>query len=376
MMKLTGLMEKICSFENLIAAYRSAAEGKRYRNDVLIFAQNLEENLYAIRDELLSRTYRVGKYREFYVNYPKRRLVMALEFADRVVQWAIFRQINPFIDKRFIAHSFGCRLNKGTLLAAEQLLSWVQLVSRKPDASEWRMVKIDVSKYFYRVDHATALEIYKDFIDDEWFDWLIGTIIDDDQMPFGLPRGMSADDCPKEERLFNVGMPIGNLTSQETANVYLDRLDQYCKHVLKIRYYIRYMDDIVILVKGVKAAEDSKRRIESFMVQSLKLDMNRKTAIYRITDQIEYVGAIITPHGMRLRKQTVRHAKRSMLHVAEMYAIGAIDLSSALETIRRYQGMTKHKNGYNLRRWIEDNIVLKRDSAARERAERSIYECT
>jgi retron-type reverse transcriptase len=299
---------------------------------------------------------------------------MALEFADRIVQWAVYQQINPFIDARFIEHSYGCRNGKGTLAAAQQLLAWIQLISRKPDAGEWRIVKIDVSKFFYRVDHETALEIYRDFIDDEWFDWLIGSIINDEQMPFGLPRGRSADDCPREARLYDVGIPIGNLTSQETANIYLDRLDQFCKHALRLRYYIRYMDDVVILVRGSDEAERCHAEIEVFLRERLKLDMNRKTATYRINDQIEFVGAIITPYGMRLRKKTVRHAKRSMKHVAEMYAIGTIDLDTALATIRCYIGLTRHKNGHSLCRWIEDNIVLRRNDAARIRAEREVCE--
>lgn len=117
-------------------AYRNAVKNKRYREEVLIFSQNLEANLLALLDELKNRTYRVGKYREFYVNYPKRRLVMALAFPDRIVQWAIYQQINPFIDKRFITHSYGCRNGKGSLAAVQQLHSWIQAVSRKPDAGD------------------------------------------------------------------------------------------------------------------------------------------------------------------------------------------------------------------------------------------------
>ena len=110
MKKLKNLYSKICTFENLLQAYRNAVKNKRYREEVLIFSQNLEANLLALLDELKNRTYRVGKYREFYVNYPKRRLVMALAFPDRIVQWAIYQQINPFIDKRFITHSYGLSL--------------------------------------------------------------------------------------------------------------------------------------------------------------------------------------------------------------------------------------------------------------------------
>lgn len=358
--KLYNLCKAICSFDNLYAAYVEAASHKRYRAEVLKFNQNLEENLFAIQRELMERLYKVGPYRQFYVQYPKPRLVMALGFRDRVVQWAIYRQINPFIDKRFIAHSYGCRNGKGTLAAAEMLLNWIRLISRKHDADGWIILKLDVSKYFYRVDHNVVMDVYADYIDDEWFTWLLGTIINNPDVPFGLPEGMSASDCPPEERLFEVGMPIGNLTSQETANVYLNKLDHYCKHVLKLRYYIRYMDDTIILIKGRVEAERVKRLIGEYLQTELRLALNQKTAIYPVCQGCEFVGCRISPHGIRIRKSTEKHVKRSLKHVAEMYELGAIDLQSALDTVSSYHGLTRHKNGYNLRRWIEENVILQR----------------
>lgn len=103
----------------------------------------------------------------------------------------------------------------------DALLNWVQLISRKPDARDWVLIKCDVSKYFYRVDHKIALDVYRDYTDDEWFLRLMSVILNNPDVPFGLPPGASANDCPKEKRLYDVGMPIGNLTSQETANIYL-----------------------------------------------------------------------------------------------------------------------------------------------------------
>lgn len=136
MEKLHNLRDRICSYENLMAAYREAAAGKRYRNEVIEFTFKLGENVTQIRKELLEGTYKVGPYREFYVRYPKPRLVMALGFRDRIVQWAIYRQINPYLDKRYLAHSYGCREGKGTLAAAVCLHNWQQLISRKPDAND------------------------------------------------------------------------------------------------------------------------------------------------------------------------------------------------------------------------------------------------
>lgn len=359
MKKLRNLKQRICSFDNLLAAYREAAKDKRYRNEVISFSFQLEENLLEIQKQLLERTYRVGAYREFYVHYPKARLVMALGFWDRIVQWAIYRQINPYVDKRYIQHSYGCRKDKGTLKAAQYLLNFVQLVSRKPDARDWVIIKGDISKYFYRVDHEIIMKFYAEISDDEWFLWLIGTIINNPDLPFGLPEGVSINDCPREKRLYDVGMPIGNLTSQGTANLYLDKLDQYCKHRLKLHYYVRYMDDFIIIVRK----EDAQTVLDSiteYLKAELRLSVSPKSRILPVLQPCEFVGYMVTPHGLRLRKKTTKHIKSSLKHVAELYSQGAISLDKALETVRSYHGMTEHCNGYNLRRWIEENIVFQR----------------
>lgn len=146
-----SLLERIYSWENLLNAYHEAAKEKWYRNDVTAFSANLEANLISIQNDLMWRSYEVGRYREFYVHEPKKRLIMALGFRDRVVQWAIYLQVNQELDNGMIYHSYGCRVGKGTTRAAERLQYWSTLVDRKPE--NWHYLKLDVSKYFYRVDH-------------------------------------------------------------------------------------------------------------------------------------------------------------------------------------------------------------------------------
>lgn len=360
MEKLHNLKARICSFENLMRAYRNAASGKTYRDEVIKFSLNLGENLLDLQKDLENVTYKVGPYREFYVRYPKPRLVMALGFRDRVVQWAIYQTINPYLDKRYITHSYGCREAKGTLAAAKCLHNWQQLISRKTDADEWYVIKGDISKYFYRVDHEGVVNSYDAATDDLWFLWLISTIINNPDVPFGLPPGMKPDDCPRDKRLFEVGMPIGNLTSQETANLYLNYLDQYCKHKLHLHFYVRYVDDWCILIKGKQNARDIYADIESFLGRKLHLDISPKSRIQKATDPIEFVGYLITPHGMRMRKKTTKHMKKSLKHIMESYANGVIDYDKAMESAICYIGMCKHCNGHNMRRWIYDNFVLQR----------------
>lgn len=160
MKRLHDLKARICDFDNLMGAYRDAAREKMYREEVITFTLDLGNNLHKLLDELEGMDYEVGPYREFYVRYPKPRLVMALGFRDRIVQWAIYRVINPYLDKRYITHSYGCREGKGTLAAAEQFHNWQQLISRKKQADDWYIIKGDISKYFYRVDHKKVMSTY------------------------------------------------------------------------------------------------------------------------------------------------------------------------------------------------------------------------
>lgn len=153
-----SLLERIFSWENLLNAYHEAASEKWYRNDVMAFSAKLEESLISIQNDLIYRTYRVGRYRQFYVTEPKKRLIMALDFRDRVVQWAIYLQINQQLDNGMIYHSYGCRVCKGTTRAADKLQDWCTLVDRKP-GPRWHYLKLDISKYFYRVDHEVLLGI-------------------------------------------------------------------------------------------------------------------------------------------------------------------------------------------------------------------------
>ena len=142
-----SLLERIYSWENLLNAYHEAASEKWYRSDVLAFSARLEENLIEIQNSLIWRTYKVGRYREFYVSEPKRRLIMALSFPDRVVQWAVYLHVNKELDNGMIYHSYGCRVGKGTTRAADRLQYWATLVDRKPGPS-WHYLKLDISKYF------------------------------------------------------------------------------------------------------------------------------------------------------------------------------------------------------------------------------------
>lgn len=344
---IDNIYDKICEYEELYQSYIEARKGKRYRDDVLVFTDNLEENLIELQNELIWQTYKLGKYRPFYVKEPKLRLVMALQFRDRVVQWDIYKQLYSFYDKTFIEDSYACRRGRGTHKAADRLQYWLRQVSRKP--GEWYYLKLDISKYFYRVDHLVLLDILSRRIKDPRLMQLLETIINSEDTRFGLPAGVSPEDCPEDEWLYDVGMPIGNLTSQLFANIYLNELDQLCKHELHVHYYIRYMDDVIILAESPKELAELKAIIEEFLNSYLHLDLNKKTAIRPCWNGIDFVGYRIWATHRKLKKQTARRIIRVVKHLCGQVAAGNMSKEELMRRIASFNGILQHCNSYGLR---------------------------
>lgn len=152
-------------------------------------------------------------------------------------------------------------------------------------------------------------------------------------------------------------MPIGNLTSQETANLYLHALDIFVKHVLRVHFYARYMDDFILIVKGKKNAQALFSKITEFCGAELLLDMSEKCSIQKASEPLEFVGYIVTPHGLRLRKKTTKHIKHSLIRLLDEYHFGCLPREKLDESITCYIGMCKHCSGRNLVEWINKNIT-------------------
>jgi RNA-directed DNA polymerase len=355
MKRLGNLYEQIIDYENLWNAYLNARKNKRFRGDVLEFTHNVEENLIQIQNELIHKTYKVGKYREFYVYDPKKRLIMALPFKDRVVQWAIYRIIEPILDKQFIYDSYACRKGKGIQKAADRLQYWLRKLDRSVEKPYY--LKLDISKYFYRIDHDILMQILERKIKDRDVLWLLETIIRSEDTKFGIPLG---DHGFERERIDGIGIPIGNLTSQLFANLYLNELDQYAKHQLHLHYYIRYMDDVVILSEDKKEMRDVLEELSIFLQSELRLQLNNKTAIRPISTGIEFVGYRIWPTHRKLKKKTTKKMKRRLRYLKRAYARGEVSADEVRSTLMSYLGYMKHADCYNLKRKILSDLVLVR----------------
>lgn len=360
MAKIKNVYEQIISDENIHHAYLNARRGKRYRRQVLEFTKNLERNLIEIQDELKKEIKNYPKYREFYIYEPKCRLILSQDFKEVVKQWAFYQVLSPLFAKMYISDSYACIKGKGQIAAVKRLYYWLRLVNAPrynatkkgldtSPMSKWYYLKIDFSKYFYRVDHEVMLKVLRHKIkDDRVVQWL-ETRIKSPDMPFGLPAGMKPEDVDINDRLYDKGMPVGALVSQMLANVYNDQIDQYAKRILGIHYYIRYQDDIIILSDDKKQIKEWHRKMEKFANEVMKMELNDKTCIRPINQGIEFCGFRLWATHVKIRKSTALKMKRNLKGVMHRYNKGDITLEKANQVVSSYLGLLKHCDSYALR---------------------------
>ena len=378
MKSIKHVFEQVTDYDNLYKAYLNARLCKRYRYEVLRFSAHLEDYLHLLQEQLVNGTYKLGRYREFYIYEPKQRLIMAQPFKDRVVQWAIYQVLHPLFVKGYISDSYACIQGRGTHSAVERLRYWLQQVNRREE--KYYYLKLDISKYFYRIDHEVLFSILQRRIKDKKMLDLLNIIINSEETNFGLPPGKSPGEVRKSERVSNKGMPVGNLSSQMFANLYLNELVQYCKRELKIHFYVRYMDDVIILSDSKAQLNEWKREINNFLQTRLRLDLNNKTCIRTITLGIEFCGYKVWPTHVKLRKSTALKMKRKLKRLQKQYARGEVSDKRATQTVNSYMGILKHCDSYQLRRKIfgddtetehvEGWFCLQRDSELIEKLRR------
>lgn len=363
----------IVNFENILEADKNASQCKHYRDENLKFSAHREEGIidllnrltyYPVFDEegnqipgKTESSYKVGRYRKKQIYEPKPRIIMALEYPDRVVQWAYYQILNPLFDKQFITHSYGCRQGKGTTKAREQLQRWLRKVNRS--GKTWYVLKLDISKYFYRVDHAVLMDILSRKIKDEEILRDLYKLINCENTAFGLPAGVQPELCNEEDWLFDRGMPIGNLTSQMFANIYLNELDQYCKHELGIHLFIRYVDDIIILWPDKEELKGILDNIKNFLEERLHLELNNKTSIRPAWLPVTFVGAQISPKFIRMRKSARKRMFRQIKFIKKLFEACEIGFQKLNNTMQSYFGLIQHFTAGNLLRKIIDEFSFR-----------------
>lgn len=359
MKKYRNLYPQVYDFQSLYWAYRSARLGKQDRAEVMRFTDRLEENLIDLQNELIWKTYTQSPYREFYVTVPKRRLIMSLPFRDRVVQWSVYQLLMPIADRKFVFDTYACRPGKGTHAALERLRHWLR---GDPNRNRLYALRMDMHRYFYRVNHDILLSLYRKWVADDDLMWLIEHIVRSHDGGLGVVEGSEDYDTRYE----GVGMAVGNLLSQLSATVYLNELDQYAKHTLRLRRYMRYQDDVLVLHPDKDALHRARAEMEAFLADRLALVTNEKTRVHPVSQGIDWVGFRVWPTHVRLRKSTARRMRRRLRSLRRKYEGGKVDLETVHQSVQSYFGILEHCDSYHLRTALSRELTFVRGSGSPE----------
>jgi len=325
---------------NLILAWRKARKGKTRKNDIVEFEKNLIENLLALHYELKNKTYKPRDLTTFPLRDPKTRLISKSDFRDRVVHHAIINVIGFLFEKSFIYDSCANQIDKGNLFALRQFEKYTRKVTCNLKIEAF-CLKADVKHYFEEVDHEILLSIIKRKIIDERVIWLILQILENNVCHSG------GRDKGKK------GMPLGNLTSQFFANAYLNELDYYVKHVLKIKYYVRYVDDFVILHESKEQLEIWKEQINNFLREKLNIELHsQKSRIIHLSKGIDFVGFRNFYHCRLVRKRNIRKMQKR-LDFLRNEEISYLELTNSYQG---WQAYVKWANSFSLRKSIQKEI--------------------
>lgn len=325
------LFERIASPENLFAAWDSFKWDKRNKPDVRQFEWNLEEKIFALHRELVAKTYRHGPYVGFYITDPKQRHIHKATVRDRILHHAVFSVLNPIFEETFIATSFSCRIGYGTHKGIDALGNAARRIGRN-NTRTCLALKCDIKKFFDSVDHDILLRILSERVKDTDALWLLRQIVES----FGTGTG----------GLFaRKGLPIGNLTSQLFANVYLNEFDHFMKREVQVRDYFRYTDDFVILSSDRAYLEGLLPQIDRFLTARLRLTLHpRKVTIRRLTQGIDFLGYVTFPYHRLLRATTRRRMFRKLRRRLLERDTGRVSDAAVESALQSYLGVLSHAN--------------------------------
>lgn len=347
------LYEKVCSLENLKLAFNRARKGKGKKNYVIKFEANLEKELLQLKKELETLAYKPRPLKTFVIRDPKTRVISASHFRDRVVHHAVCNIIEPIFDKTFICDSCANRKKKGTSFAMKRFDNFFRKVTNNGRllkiAKNKNMVigyalKADIKHYFDTVNHGVMIKFIRNKISDEKVIWLIERILSN-----------------HNSKVKGRGMPIGNLTSQFFANIYLNELDHFVKHNLKAKYYIRYVDDFIILHRSKEKLLLWKWLISNFL-KSIKLELHpEKSKIIPLHKGIKFLGFRVFYHYKMPKKGNLIKVEKTFEEMKDAYKQNLITEQKLIDTLNGWNSYLSLGNTYKLRKSIErkfNKIIL------------------
>ena len=339
------MYESLTKFENIYQAYRQSAKGKHHKNDVIQYETNLHMQLWYLQQRLENRSYVPGGYYRFVIYEPKEREIQALSFADRVFQHLLCDTIlRPYFEPRLIYDNAACRQGKGTHFALKRLEQFFHSHYRQ-HGTDGYILKFDIRKYFPSIDHAVLKEKLSRFPDEE-VKALLYKVIDS----YGADTGK--------------GIPMGNQSSQWFALYYLDRLDRLIKEKLRIKGYVRYMDDGILIHESREYLQECLHKMQGLIADE-KLEFNQKTQIFPIAQGADILGwhFYLTDTGKvirKLRTSNKKRFKRRLKAFRKQYAEGTKALGEITQSLNSYQGHLKHGHTWKLRKHVYKNFVLSR----------------
>lgn len=330
------------SIEHLFQSWDQFKRGKRKRKDLQIFERNLEDRIFELHNQLSSYQYHAEAYDHFYVTDPKQRYISKATVRDRLIHQMVYDILCPIFDPKFIFHSLSSRLEKGTHFGIVQLQGMIRKCSQNGKRPCFAL-KMDIKRFFDSIDHRILKALIRKTIADEKALQVIEIIIDSFRI--------------KEEQ--PVGIPLGNVTSQLFANIYLHELDDFIKQKLRERYYLRYCDDFIILSNDDTHLKALILVIQDFL-RDFKLELHPKKVIIRTLSQgIDFVGYVLFERYTLLRTRTKRRMKKRLYEAYNTYLEGKIDTSAMDQRLQSYLGILSHANEHMLSQALKNAYWVK-----------------
>ena len=318
----------------MLAAWKEFVRGKCSKQDVQVFYAHLMHNILSLHRDLKEGTYQHGGYEAFKISDPKPRDIHKATVRDRLLHHAIYRKLYPFFDCTWITDSYSCRKRKGTHRAMNRFRQFAYKVSLNHTRTCW-VLKCDIRKFFASIDQKTLMEIVSRYMPDPDIQWLIGQIVSS----FHCPQSSAA---VENRGKWQKGLPLGNLTSQLLVNIYMNEFDQFVKHKLKARHYIRYTDDFIVLSHDKQWLKHIERYITLFLRERLKLELHPdKVFIKTLASGVDFLGWVHFLDHRVLRSATKRRMFRRTIGFDEESPI-----------VQSYLGLTSHGNAEKLRKEV------------------------
>ncbi|NIU56800.1 MAG: RNA-dependent DNA polymerase [Phycisphaerae bacterium] len=338
------MYEHLISWKNLLLAYKKASKGKRGRSNVAAFEHRLEDNLLQLQNELRTQTYRPGEYDSFYIHEPKRRLISAAPFRDRVVHHALCNVIEPLFERSFIHDSYANRVGKGTHRALDRC----QYFARRYKY----VLQCDLRQFFPSIDHAILKTLLACRINDPAVLWLIDCILASGEgvlhevydMVYFPGDDLFAANRPR-------GLPIGNLTSQFWANVYLNVFDHFVKRELGCQAYLRYVDDLLLFADEKTLLWEWKPSLEE-RLSYLRLTLHGGAHPRPVSEGIPFLGFIVFPRRRRLKRRKGIHFQRKYAYLMASHQQRKVPLSVVTASVQGWINHVRFGNTMGLRKAI------------------------